>query len=98
MSAQAALVTYAQEVLPANVLTNDVAMANNAAIPALNSRSSQSLPSVGTRSESSTARFWPALAGSVGGFALLMMPSPPWACHFRQRYARARNDQSGIGR
>src|SRR3954454_24959763 len=61
-----------REVLAANVLTKDVAMANNAAIPTLNSRNSQPLPSVGTRSESSTARFWPALAGSVGGFALLI--------------------------
>jgi hypothetical protein len=67
-TAHAALATYAQEVLAPNVLINDVAMANNAAIPALNSRKSQSLPSVGTRSESSTARSWPALASSVGGF------------------------------
>ena len=77
-TAHAALATYGQKLSPANLLTKDVPMANNAAIPALKSRNSQSLPWVGTRSESSATRFWLAMAGSVTGFAVLMMPSPPW--------------------
>src|SRR5512132_772994 len=84
-TAHTAPARYGQKVLPANVLTKDVPMANNADIPTLKSRNSQSLPSVGTRSESSAARFWLALAGSVAGFALLMMPSPLGLSPFGKR-------------